>query len=184
MKWRSLLQVLLWAVLQWATLISCTSVQNKAIPLASFTENYVDVTISLEYGPDNNNFLSATFTPPAGYHMYSKDIPITGVHGLGRPTLLELSPHSSLKTAGILSANVNPQFPEFEPKELMVYPAGAARLRLPVELPAGVDWTEDELIVTYMACNASQCKPPVEGKTVPVRIPVKDILDSKEREIP
>jgi hypothetical protein len=52
-------------------------------------------------------------------------------------------------------------------------------LSLPVELPPGADWIEDEIAITYMACSASQCKPPVVGKTIPVRIPGVDALDSQ-----
>ena len=51
--------------------------------------------------------------------------------------------------------------------ELLVYPLGPVTLSLPIDLPPGADWMEDELSITYMACSANQCKPPVEGKIVP-----------------
>jgi hypothetical protein len=53
----------------------------------------------------------------------------------------------------------------------MVYPRGPVTLSLPVELPPGAEWVEDELSVTYMACSSGQCKPPVVGKVIPIRIP-------------
>lgn len=115
--------------------------------------------------------LSATFTPPEGYHLYSKDIPITGIDGLGRPTLLELTPKSQLSATGDLMESIKAQEPDFEPKELLIYPLGAVTLSLPVELPSGSGWTEDEIQITYMACSASQCKLPVVAKRVLIAIP-------------
>jgi hypothetical protein len=162
-----------------AGLVSCTSGQSKPIPLASFNESYVNVSVSLVQEPDGIYVLSATFTPPKGYHLYSKDIPATGVDGLGRPTLLELSSNSLIKAAGPLTESVIPLVPDFEPRELLVYPAGAVTLSLPVELPAGDQWREDELSVTYMACSPTECKPPVVGRIVPVRVPGAELLTGK-----
>lgn len=94
-----------------------------------------------------------------------------GVEGLGRPTLLELTANCHLRAAGLLIESVEAQAPDFEPRELFVYPSGPLTLSLPVELPPGEGWIEDEVQVTYMACSASMCKPPVEGKIIPIRIP-------------
>ena len=115
--------------------------------------------------------LSATFTPPDGYHLYSKDIPLNGVEGLGRPTLLELTEYSQLHALGVLTESVKTMEPNFEPKELLVYPSGAVTLSLPIELPSGDTWLDDTVKVTFMACSASTCKPPVTGKIVPIRVP-------------
>ena len=173
------LRILLWIILLPAITISCTPGQSDTIPLASFNENDVDVSISLIHGSNGAYILSAAFTPPEGYHLYSKDIPINGVDGLGRPTLLELTPNSRLQAAGTLAENAKAGTPSFEPKELLVYPLGPMTLSLPVKLPQGDQWTEDQLSVTYMACSASQCKPPVVGKIVTVRVPGVDVVDIK-----
>jgi len=170
-KLRSLFCILLWVILPLATFVSCTLPANESIPLASFTENYVNVSIYLERNSEGNYFLSGTFLPPEGYHLYSKDIPIHGVNGLGRPTLLELAEESEIKALGILTESVEAQEADFDPKELLVYPAGAVTLSLPIKLPPGNHWIDEELKVTYMACSASQCKLPVVGKIVPIRIP-------------
>jgi hypothetical protein len=162
-----------------AVLFSCSSDQNKSIPLASFKEHNVDVSINLTRRSEGNYVLRATFTPPEGYHLYGKDIPARGVDGLGRPTRLELTPNSLMKAMGDLTDNKDPQPPNFEPRELLVYPQGAVTLSLPVILPAGGKWVQDELSITYMACSASQCKPPVEAKIVQVRIPGVDVDDIK-----
>lgn len=139
--------------------------------LASFTESDVDVSIALAHQPGGEFVLTATFTPPDGYHLYSKDIPAMGVEGLGRPTLLELTSNSRLMAAGSLTESVKAQAPDFDPRELFVYPSGPVTLSLPVELPAGEGWIEDEVQVTYMACSARKCKRPVVGKIIPIRIP-------------
>lgn len=179
MKLRNYVCILLWIFVSWAALTSCSTAQAQRISLASFTENYVEVSIRLEKDAVGQSVLSATFTPPIGYHLYSKDIPIMGVDGLGRPTLLELTSNSHMKAMGSLMESVKAGVPDFEPKELLVYPRGAVTLSLAVELPPGHEWTADEVMVTYMACSSSLCKPPVVGKIVPVRVPGADRLDGK-----
>ena len=98
------------------------------------------------------------------------------VEGLGRPTLLEVPSESHMKPLGELIESVPAEVPNFEPRELLVYPAGAVTLSLPVELPEGNDWVEDVVKVTYMSCSETGCKPPVVGKLVAVRIPGADIM--------
>jgi hypothetical protein len=179
MKSRFFCISLLWIILLSAAFVSCMPAPSESISLASFTENYVEVSIDLEHSAEGNYVLSAKFTPPHGYHLYSKDIPRTGINGLGRPTLIELSPGSPMKATDTLFESVKAQAPDFEPKELLVYPLGAVTLSLPVELPPGNSWVEDEVEVTYMACSASLCKPPVVAKRVLVRIPGGDMLERK-----
>ena len=157
---------------------ACASQKNAStsLSLATVNENDVEVSIHLDTNAEGEYFLSATFTPPDGYHMYSKDIPITGVDGLGRPTLLELTSESNMKPLGRLIESVSAEVPNFEPKELLVYPPGAVTLRLPVELPSGNDWVDDFVKITFMACSDRGCKAPVTGKLVPVHIPGVDLF--------
>ena len=155
-----------------------TVVDPSAIPLTSFSEHYVTVDIRLKVDDARGSILSATFTPPAGYHLYSKDIPLEGMNGLGRPTLLELPSDSQLEIHGGLIESVMAQIPDFEPRELLVYPAGPVTLSLKVRLPSGYDSFDDSVIVTYMACTDQLCKPPVVGKIVPIRIPAADTFDN------
>ncbi len=142
----------------------------SSYPLASFTENKVTVEIVLELDDSGQAWLAATFMPEEGYHLYSKDIPRSGVDGLGRPTLLELVPASRLESIGALSESVGAQQDE-GPEGLLVYPAGPVTLRLPVVLPEGSGWFDEQVSVTYMACSEGVCSPPVAGKLVPVRVP-------------
>lgn len=158
-------------------LTSCTSAKNSSISLASFTENDVDVSISLAQTQGGKDVISVTFTPPDGYHLYSKDIPLTGVDGLGRPTLLELTPNSRMQAAGSLIESEKPQAADFEPRELSVYPSGPVTLSLAIVHPVETDWLQDEIQVTYMACSSGQCKPPVVGKVIPIRIPGAEAVE-------
>jgi hypothetical protein len=171
LKLRLCLHVLLLAISLSAAGVACAPVPSGPVSLVSFTENYVEVSISLERSAEGNYILSGTFTPPDGYHLYSKDIPLNGVNGLGRPTLLELGPDGPIKANGELRESVKAEAPNFEPKELLVYPLGPVTLSLPVELPGGGDPIDAEIKVTYMTCSANLCKPPVEGKIIAIRIP-------------
>lgn len=150
---------------------ACIKQKNDALLLATFTENDVEVSIRLEANTDGNHFLLATFIPPNGHHLYSKDIPLTGVEGLGRPTLLELSANSQMRSLGGLLESVPSEIPDFEPMELLVYPAGIVTLSLPVQLPPGNEWVDETVKVTYMSCSGNGCKAPVVGKLIPIRVP-------------
>ncbi len=73
---------------------SCTTREKISLPLslAEFSENSVDVSVRLERGLNGGILLSAAFTPPEGFHLYGKDIPISGVEELGRATAQEGKP--------------------------------------------------------------------------------------------
>lgn len=169
---------LLFTVLIASCMQPATVIDASAIRLTSFSENYVTVDIRLKVDDDTGSILSATFTPPAGYHLYSKDIPLEGLNGLGRPTLLELPSDSQLAVRGELIESVEAQVPDFEPHELLVYPAGPVTLSLEVRLPSGHDAFDDLVIVTYMACSDQLCKPPLVGKIVPIRVPAAGTFDN------
>jgi hypothetical protein len=154
-------------------LSACVPPQVKLpLPLASFTDSSVEVSLALEQDPSGQFFLSATFTPTeADMHLYSKDLPLEGQDDLGRPTLLELVPGSVLIAAGELTANVEPVIDPDDGYGLPLYPAGPVTLRLPVSLPEGGDWMDDQVSVTFMACTGLACRAPVIGKIIDIRIP-------------
>ena len=97
---------------------------GQTLALASASENGVDVSISIERTSEGIILLHATFTPPAGDHLYSKDILITGVDGLGRPTLFELTADSKMQALGSLGESVPAIDLDFEYQKLPIYPAG------------------------------------------------------------
>ena len=179
MKSPIIISLSLSAILLSIVIVSCSSTPNLPIQLASFSENDVSVSIALEQSSAGNYLLSATFRPPDGYHLYSKDIPVRGVNGIGRPTLLELTTESQIKALGSLAESVPAERFYFEHNEFQVYPLGAVTLSLPIELPSGQRWVSDELKVTFMACSSNLCKPPVEGKIVSIRVPGAELFDNQ-----
>jgi hypothetical protein len=146
--------------------------RGGTLELARIAENYVEVSIALRRGENDAYTLEATFTPlEAGLHLYSKDIPATGVDGLGRPTLLALPADSALtQIAGTIESQPS-QDPLEGPTELRVYPEGPVTLSVPVLLPEGQNWLDQKVFVTYMACNELGCRAPVENKPIAIRIP-------------
>lgn len=164
-------------------LVSCANFFNQSVhlplSLANFTENTVNVSIVLEKSISGQFYISATFAPPNGFHLYSKDIPLSGIGGLGRPTYLSLSDTSQLRSTGELIESVKPQIPQFEPQELLIYPFGAVTLRLPVELPDGKEWIRESILVTFMACNEIGCKPPVVEKSVFIQLPSSGMFNNE-----
>jgi hypothetical protein len=144
---------------------------NESIELARSTENSVEVVISMQDGPENKFTLLATFTPlEAGMHLYSKDIPKTGIGGLGRPTLLALADDSFLQISGELSESIAALPAESVPFELRAYPAGPVTLSLAIESTDAERHTES-VFITYMACDDKGCRAPVENKAIEITIP-------------
>ena len=139
------------------------------LTLASFTENGVTVNIALMQATNRLFFLAATFIPgQAGFHLYSKNLPLDGE---GRPTLVEIPSGSTLKVAGDLIDSADAEVSSMGPGTLLVYPAGPVTLSLPVTLPAGKGWAQEQVSVTYEACSDMTCLTPVVGKLVPIRLP-------------
>jgi len=158
--------------------VACQPAPALPIKLATSKENFVEVVIALTRKDNLQFFLSATFTPLENdLHLYSKEIPKNGTNGLGRPALLELAEDSAIKTNGKLIESVAPQMPFSGPQELLVYPAGAITLSLPVILPLGKKWVNDQVFVTYMTCSAFSCRAPVEKKAIPIQIPTNEIFN-------
>lgn len=149
------------------------------LPLGSASENYVDVSITLVRAGNDTYTLAATFTPlEAGLHLYSKDIPLTGVDGLGRPTLVSLPTDSLLVQVSAMQESQPSQASVFAgPGELKIYPEGPITLSLPILLPEGEGWLDQQVLVTYMACSDLGCRAPVENKPIVIRIPSQGMIE-------
>jgi len=175
---KAILRALLPALTIFLLTTSCSGAKPQVIyELASATEFKVTVSITLTPTSDGQALLSATFTPQEpSLHLYSKDIPKTGLDGLGRPTLLELAKNSPLQAIGKLTASVAPEAPISPPYELLVYPAGSITLTQQVQLPEGNEWLDDQVMVTYMACDDTGCRPPVQEKPIAIKIPARGVL--------
>jgi len=147
--------------------------RGGSLLLASYTDitNKVTVSIKLTHPKEGSFFLEATFIPPSGYHLYSKDLPLTGITGQGRPTLLELPSNSRMQSIGALSENVAADMVGDEPDGPLVYPDGPVTLTLPIKLPLTRGWVNDQISLTYMPCSALSCKVPTIAKLIPVLVP-------------
>jgi hypothetical protein len=146
-------------------------------PLTGFTERDVTVELAVERDSTGGTWLAGTYTPtrPA-FHLYGKDLPQTGISGVGRPTRLGIVSCSAIRAVGSLAAD-QPTHDLFVPMlglTLPVYPEGPVTLRLPVTFDAGDDAVA-ELSVTYMACSSRKCLPPVVDRRVAVTLPVAAI---------
>jgi thioredoxin-related protein len=139
-------------------------------PLISFEENSILVKLSIQRGNAGDMWLNASFVPVFSTdYLYSKDLPLTGVEGMGRPTRLEV--HGDLVLKGSVSASADPFEQQFDGVGVVfsVYPAGAVTLRQPIEIPAD-PVVAFEIAVTYMACsNRGVCRPPVINKSLRVQ---------------
>jgi hypothetical protein len=146
---------------------------GQSLQLAAFTDavNEVAVSVRLSHTPDGAFLLIATFTPPAGYHLYSKDIPPGGVRGQGRPTRLDLPSGAKMQAAGALAESVTASMPGYVPDGAPIYPPGPVTLTLPIRLPEQTGWLEDQISLTYMACTEVRCTAPTVGRLVQVKIP-------------
>jgi hypothetical protein len=146
---------------------------GQTLQLASSAENKVEVAVALTRNQSGQFILSATFTPQLlSLHLYSRELPRNGVDGVGRPTLLELAEGSALKANGELTESVtSSQSSSLDPEGLLLYPAGPVTLSLPVLLPDGNKWVNDQVLITYMACDGQGCRAPVQQKPIAIKIP-------------
>jgi len=123
-----------------------------------YAANGVTVKITVRAGR-----LCAAFAPDAaGFHLYSADLPPTGVDGLGFPTVLAAG--RGLRTTGHLAADkpVTPLRPAGLDVELPVYPDGPVTLCIAVQATSG----SPTAVIGYAACSATTCLMPVTGQPV------------------
>ncbi|WP_200213545.1 protein-disulfide reductase DsbD domain-containing protein [Micromonospora coerulea] len=123
----------------------------------------VSVEATLTDGP-NGARLRATFRPQRpGFHLYSTDLPPYGVQGLGIPTVVAV--RGSLDAIGAPTADkpVSELRIEELGVTLPVYPDGPVTVTLPVRSTGD---GPAEVVVTYGACSASTCLPPVREQTI------------------
>lgn len=142
-------------------------------PLVEVAEHEVTVALRATVDAGGQTWIAATFTPTrAGFHLYAKELPQSGLSGIGRPTLLELGEEGPLAARGALVADKTPELLHVEALNLSfpVYPAGPVTLRLPVTVAPGAA-RRATLSVTYLACSDTVCLAPVSRKPVTVTLP-------------
>ncbi|NMO49993.1 hypothetical protein HH310_02125 [Actinoplanes sp. TBRC 11911] len=114
----------------------------------------------------DGDLLRVAFTPrAAGFHLYSVDLPVGGVDGLGVATAVSV--RGGLRAAGKPRADQPVKELSIEKLgvRLPVYPDGAVTVTLPV---TRVGDGREEAVVTYAACSVTVCLPPVRERVVPV----------------
>jgi thiol-disulfide isomerase/thioredoxin len=139
--------------------------------LGAMTRSGVRVDLTLQEDRSHRSWLAATFIPQAAdTHLYAKSLPENGVNGLGRPTRLSVVTASGIQLTGELIADR----PEREDRLdtlntiLLVYPPGPVTLLVPVRITAPA---RAEVSLSYMACGAEGCRPPVQDARVVVTFP-------------
>jgi hypothetical protein len=120
-------------------------------------------------------FYERRFTPlDPGFHLYGKDLPETGIQGVGRPTRLDIPKQPSIRNAGPSFSDVQPHDERFDAlgTTLPILSRGSVTLHLPVELSPSQGGFTTQLAFTYMACQTNgQCRRPVVRKLVEAKIP-------------
>jgi hypothetical protein len=143
--------------------------------LAGFTEHGMQVDLALEQDYNGTRMLAGIFTPiDAQVHLYSADLPRSGLNGAGRPTLLEVPTQPGISSIGPLTANQPVILDRFATLDTAfpIYPDGPVTLRLPIAVTFGDEPVSATISVTYMACSSTGfCLPPVENRLIAVSIP-------------
>lgn len=133
-------------------------------PLAQFSDQGVSVTIGVKDRSSTRATLVATFTPDRpGFHLYSVDMPATGINGVGRP--ISMVAQGALTSSGPLTAETRATTLTLAGTGLTlpVYPDGPVTVDLPVTIAGR---SEATLLVGYAACSKTTCLPPVSGHRV------------------
>ncbi|MEY2274455.1 hypothetical protein [Streptomyces sp. BF23-19] len=133
---------------------------KASAPTTTFTENGVTVTLSVADWQASKGTLTAVFTPEKkGFHLYSTELPPTGIEGVGRPTSVDVT--GVLKTDGKLTAAAEVRSISVPGVDapMPVYPDGPVTTTLPVRADGNGDAT---VLLGYASCSAK------EGCTIPV----------------
>ncbi|MFB7253074.1 hypothetical protein [Streptomyces nojiriensis] len=128
----------------------------------SFTENGVTVTLSVSDWHAPKGTLTAVFTPEKkGFHLYSTELPPTGVEGVGRPTAVGVT--GVLKADGKLTASADVRSISVPGVDapMPVYPDGPVTTTLPIRADGNGNG-DATVLLGYASCSAK------EGCTIPV----------------
>ncbi|MFF4319366.1 hypothetical protein [Streptomyces sp. NPDC001568] len=141
---------------------------NAPAPVTRFTENGVTVALSVSDWQASKGTLTAVFTPEEGFHLYSTELPATGIEGVGRPTSMNVT--GALAAAGEPKAGAEARdisLPGVD-APVPVYPDGPVTLTLPVRAGADGDAT---VLFGYASCSTGEgCTIPVTDHPVHLRV--------------
>ncbi|MGW6983012.1 hypothetical protein ACWGE1_26860 [Streptomyces sp. NPDC054932] len=162
------------AVLSLAALTACGeqstgSAATAPPPTTRFTENGVTVTLSVSDWHAPKGTLTAVFTPEEkGFHLYSTDLPLTGIEGVGRPTAVGVT--GALKADGKLTAAADVRTISVPGVDapVPVYPDGPVTTTLPIRADGKGNAT---VLLGYASCSTEEgCTIPVADRPVQLRI--------------
>lgn len=108
-----------------------------------------------------------TLTPEHGFHLYSVSFPAHGVDGVGQRTDIELS--GALRRVGRLHVSEPVRYLRVSGVRgvLSVYPPGPIDVHVQAARAGG---TEAAALLSYAACSATRCLPPVINHRVGLRL--------------
>ncbi|MFG2292751.1 hypothetical protein [Streptomyces sp. NPDC048603] len=134
-----------------------------------FTENGVTVTLTVSDWKASKGTLTAVFTPEEkGFHLYSTDLPATGVEGVGRPTAMAVT--GALTAEGRLAASAPVQKIRVPGvgAPVPVYPDGPVTTTLPVRADRNGEAT---VLFGYASCSSQEgCTIPVSDRPVHLQV--------------
>ncbi|MFZ3495424.1 hypothetical protein ACODT5_19730 [Streptomyces sp. 5.8] len=151
--------------------------KTGSAPTTSFTENGVTVTLSVSDWQPPRATLTAVFTPEEkGFHLYSTELPATGIEGVGRPTSMDVT--GVLRADGKLKAAADVRtirVPGVDAR-VPVYPDGPVTTTLAVRLDGKGDGGgngDATVLLGYASCSSEEgCTIPVSDR--PVHLHVTD----------
>lgn len=122
----------------------------------------------------NKQSLKFTFIPSPDkepVHLYDCNLPISGLGGVGRPTLVEIKPGENLIKTGEVYALEKLLTSD---DDLKHYPPGPVNIIMGCKLKKEtmLDKVPVTFLFTYMACAENFCHPPVTRKEVKLVLPV------------
>lgn len=138
--------------------------QPSADPSGRLNDGGVTVVAVLTTGPTGTRQVRVTFSPQKpGYHLYSISLPPGGVNGLGVPTVVRV--RAGLRAIGRPAADMPVRTLRIKELDvdLPVYPDGPVTVTVPVRRTGD---GRPEVIVTYAACSAITCLPPVRNHLI------------------
>lgn len=140
-----------------------------AAPTTRFSENGVTVTLSVSDWHASKGTLTAVFTPEEkGFHLYSTDLPPTGIEGVGRPTAMDVTGVLTTDGKPTAAADVRTISVPGVGAPVPVYPDGPVSVTLPVRADGNGDAT---VLLGYASCSEQEgCTIPVSDRPVHLRV--------------
>ncbi len=130
---------------------------------AGAVQNGVKVTVVV-----SGSTVSATYRPlRPGFHLYSINLPVGGVDGLGTPTRLGV--RGGLRATRPPTSDMPGQLLKLPRLGVIlpVYPDGPVTITLPV---THTESSSAQVVVSYGACSTSTCLVPVTDLVIPIQL--------------